>query len=128
MHRWILISFFVLTSQLQAAIKAPEINIPDAAISYTGGYLMGYLYDVSAQVISFDAEIDIHKTRRREMMDWAPWPVDEEVPYVEWKLGLGAMAGLAMEVHAADRDNREMNWINIGWGTLGGLTNIVFHF
>jgi hypothetical protein len=113
---------------VKADIVWPEIKPSDAAISLTGGYLMASMYDVYQ--ISTGADRDIWKTRRGyELAAFAiPWPIGEEIPYVSWKLGLGALAGLAVEVHAADRENRQLSFGNVGLGALGGLCNMVIHF
>jgi hypothetical protein len=118
----------LMASRSNAEIQWPEINVSDATISYIGGYCMASLYDLYQ--ISSGKERDIHKTRRGyEIAAYAiPWPLGEEVPYVWWKLGLGAATGLAMELRAADRENRQFGWGNIGWGALGGLTCMVIHF
>ncbi len=122
------VSLFLLTTQAKSEIVWPDVNVSDASISYSGGYLMASLYDVYQ--ISTHKDRDIHKERRGyELAAYViPIPIGGEVPYVEWKLGLGALAGLMMETHAADRDNRQLNFGNIGWGALGGLTNIIIHF
>lgn len=122
------VSLFLLTSQVKADIVWPEIQTSDAAISYAGGIGLAAMYDVYQ--ISTGADRDIWKTRRGyELAAFAiPWPVGEEIPYVSWKLGLGSLAGLAMELRAADRDNRQLQWGNIGLGALGGLTSMVIHF
>lgn len=124
-HLWLCL--FLLTSAAKADIVWPQISPSDAVISYAGGVGLASLYDVYQ--ISTGADRDIHKERETlGLLSFVPWPVGKEVPYVSWKLGLGALSGLAVEINAADRENRQLQWGNILLGGLGGVTSMVIHF
>jgi hypothetical protein len=128
MIKALIVSLLLTASTAKADIQWPQINPSDAVISYSGGVGLAALYDVYQ--ISTGANRDIWKTRRGYELagPFIPFPIGEEIPYVSWKLGLGSLAGLAVELRAADRENRQLQWGNIGLGALGGLTSMVIHF
>jgi hypothetical protein len=98
----------------------PQVNgnYSDAAISVGSGFALGYMYDVGMQVASMDASVDRSINFKSKRWYWS----------VLWKAGLGAAAGMVMDLRAADRANSEIGLTNTGWGAIGGLTSVVIHF
>ncbi len=108
----LLISLLLLTSQVRSEIKWPQVNVSDAAISAGSGFALATMYDITMQIGMMDAKYDTSP-------HWKS---------AAWKVGIGALAGLVMDLRAADRANSEIYINNTYWGALGGACSVVIHF
>lgn len=130
-----LVSLLLLTVSAKSEIVRSEININDATISYSSGFLMASLYDLAVDSLPYNSPVfetlgpqPFYFQQNKDGYWSIPSPFGEYKRYWAWKLGLSTLTGFVWELHSADRDNRQISFENIGWGALGGLTSVVIHF
>jgi hypothetical protein len=105
MKKYVIILLLAISSIGRTAGRYDSVDIQYKDIAFTTGYVFSSVYDIGYEA---DKKSNTHS--------------------VGWKMGLGLLGGLAIAIGHADRESREIQFTDVVFGGLGGLTCVVVHF
>ena len=122
---------FILLLLIAVKAKA-EVRTDNSQTAYVVGFATASLYDI---YWNWDGE----KSRNMDMsmaglLSQPKYESDaylmnsQKSKYIVGKIGMGLLGGVALSAYNASQYQRNLDWNDIVFGGLGGVTSIVIHF